>query len=307
MLKGSFKESHPVFQLFLCFIFVIFGALSGGLIWTVVAFIKSGFSPQIFEIVMNNLYEDAAVMREMQFFSSLGTFILPSLILAYLFSSDYKDYLKLDTPWDFPTISLTVLSMIAALPLLNFLSYYNMQISFPEALKPLEDLLRSMEDENIRLMEMMLYTENIGDFIFNILIIAVLAGIGEEFLFRGVIQNIFGKFNLNIHWVIWIVAIIFSAVHFQFFGFIPRMLLGAYFGYLLYYTRNMWAPVIAHFTNNLIVVGLYRVYQDEPEKIEEIDAIGIGSLWWMVLISLALFIVLFLQIKKRSQLQGFLP
>ena len=83
---------------------------------------------------------------------------------------------------------------------------------------------------------------------------AVAAGITEEFLFRGALQRIIGKWTYNHHIIIWSAAIIFSTFHMQFFGFLPRMLLGAYFGYLLYWTRNIWIPVFAHFVNNAIAV-----------------------------------------------------
>ena len=89
---------------------------------------------------------------------------------------------------------------------------------------------------------------------FNLIVIAVAAGITEEFLFGGALQRIIGKWTYNHHIIIWSAAIIFSTFHMQFFGFLPRMLLGAYFGYLLYWTRNIWIPVFAHFVNNAIAV-----------------------------------------------------
>ena len=89
---------------------------------------------------------------------------------------------------------------------------------------------------------------------FNLIVIAVAAGITEEFLFRGALQRIIEKWTYNHHIIIWSAAIIFSTFHMQFFGFLPRMLLGAYFGYLLYWTRNIWIPVFAHFVNNAIAV-----------------------------------------------------
>ena len=81
-----------------------------------------------------------------------------------------------------------------------------------------------------------------------------MAGLSEEILFRGTLQQLFLSSGLNRHLAIWITSIIFSAIHMQFFGFVPRLLLGAYFGYLLWWSRSLWLPVIIHAFNNSIVV-----------------------------------------------------
>lgn len=81
-------------------------------------------------------------------------------------------------------------------------------------------------------------------FLSNLVVMALMAGITEEFLFRGALQRIIGQWTANHHIVIWSAAILFSAFHLQFYGFLPRMLLGAYFGYLLYWSRNIWIPVL---------------------------------------------------------------
>lgn len=309
MIKGLFKESHPIVQLLMLLAVAIIGAMFASIVWVFVDFVKNGFSMENVGSFMNNLMDNPARLREMQFFSALGTFIFPAILLAYLFSDNYKDYLYLDTPFDLSLTLLTIVSMLVAFPLWNFLAYYNQQMAFPESLKFLEDIMRSQEEQNGQMMEMMLYAENTWALVFNIVIIAIFAAVGEEFIFRGVLQNIIEKFKINYHLVIWIAAIIFSAVHFQFYGFIPRMLMGAYFGYILYFTKNMWMPVLAHFTNNFTIVILSYIYQDQPEVLEATDAIGIGDTAWMAVVSLILLIGCFILIRKKSklQLQGFTP
>lgn len=300
MLKGLFKDSHPIVQLIILGAAVLIGVTIGGFVWGFVFAIKEGFSPDVINSFLSNVHEDAASLREMQFFSALGGFIFPAILSAYLFSDNYKQYLKVDTPWNFSLALWTILSMIVAIPLLNFLAYYNQQLTFPEAFKPIEELLRSQEAQNAKLTETMLYAENTRAFIFNIVIIAIFAAVGEELIFRGVLQNICEKIKMNYHLIIWIVAIIFSAIHFQFFGFVPRLLMGAYFGYLIYYTKNMWMPVLAHFTNNFVIVVLYRIYQDQPEKIEAFNQIGIGEFWMFAVVSLVLFAFIFYQIRRSA-------
>jgi membrane protease YdiL (CAAX protease family) len=168
----------------------------------------------------------------------------------------------------------------------------------PEALKGLENWIKGNEEAAAQLLEKMLYADNLGVLIFNILIVCIFTGIGEEFMFRGLLQNLFGRVIRNSHAVIWIVAIVFSIVHFQFYGFLPRMLLGAWFGYLLYYTKTIWIPVLAHFTHNFISIIIYYIFQDTPQEMQEIDAIGTGSTWWLAVASFALFAFCFGRIKR---------
>ena len=305
MLKGLFKNSHPVVALLMLLVFVLSGALAGQIIGMMVIFLKYGFSTEVVKVILENLADYPSALREIQFFSSLGSFIFPAIILAYLLSDDYKNYLKIDVPVYFSMSMWTILSMIVALPLLNFIAYYNQQISFPEILKPVENLLREQESVNEGISLAMLSAENLWALILNIVVIGIFAAVGEEFIFRGVLQNILGRFIRNHHLVIWTAAIIFSAAHFQFFGFVPRMLIGAYFGYLIFYTKNMWMPVIAHFTHNFIIIISFWIFKDQPENLEEMDSLGIGSLWWVALISLALFVAIFIKIKRQSQLQNF--
>ena len=101
-----------------------------------------------------------------------------------------------------------------------------------------------------------------GEFVLAFIVIAVFAGLGEELVFRGMIQNMLQKSFGNIHAAIWVAAALFSLIHMQFFGFLPRMLLGALFGYLYYWSGNLWIPVFAHMTNNgfmLIMIYLNSI------------------------------------------------
>lgn len=97
------------------------------------------------------------------------------------------------------------------------------------------------------------------------LLIALVPAIGEELLFRGVFQRLFTEWFRNIHWGIWISAILFSAIHFQFFGFLPRLFLGVIFGYLLELTSSMWVPIVAHFVNNL--TGVIIAFFISPDSV----------------------------------------
>jgi CAAX amino terminal protease family. len=303
MFKALFKDSHPVVQLLMLLTFVFAGAMAGQFIGIAVVFLKYGFSKEIVEVLLQNITDYPAVIREMQFFSSLGTFVFPALALAYLFSDNYKNYLKIDTPVYFSPAIWTIISMVVGLPFLNFIAYYNQQIHFPEFLKPLEEILRAQENSRLELTESLLNAENVWALILNIVVIGIFAAVGEEFIFRGILQNVFSRFIGNIHVVIWLVAIIFSLAHFQFFGFVLRVLLGAYLGYLVYFTKNIWIPVLAHLVNNLIIILSYWHYGgDKLEEIGSMEKIGTWSYWLISFTSLTFFLLIFRTIRKQSRL-----
>ena len=239
---------------------------------------------------------DAFSLRIMMFISQLGTFVFSSFFLAYLFSDDVKSYLKIATGISWKVAILIVLSMIVVLPFLNFTVMINEAMKLPEWMKPLEDWMMASEEEMKKFTETILISGNWLDLVQNLIVVALMAALGEELLFRGVLQNVFEKKIRNQHIIIWVVAILFSAIHLQFYGFIPRMLMGAYFGYLVYYTRSMWAPILAHFTNNAFVVLTYN-FQKTSDSMD-FDAIGTGQFWWIALISLAFWVIIVLKIVK---------
>jgi membrane protease YdiL (CAAX protease family) len=267
---------------------------------------RFGFSPETLMQVQQNLIDYPDLIRGVQFFQVIGVFIFPAIICGRLFSDNYKSYLKIDVPVAPSTIILTIVSILVAVPFLNLTYVINQQMVFPEWLKGLEEWMITMEESNALALEKMLYADTIWIFFINIVITCILAGIGEEFIFRGVLQNIFGKVLKNPHIIIWSAAIIFSTIHLQFYGFIPRLLLGAYFGYLLLYTGTIWIPVIGHFTHNLFHLIINYIYQDSPKMFDETAAIGSGQTGWLSVVSFALFVFLFWQIKKRAALsKGF--
>ncbi|MDR1610124.1 MAG: CPBP family intramembrane metalloprotease, partial [Candidatus Symbiothrix sp.] len=254
-LKGVFKDSGGFIQFILFIGIVIVGSIAGGTASLFLIAFKSGFNAEAINEILAHLADYPAYMREMQFLTQLGTFVFPALLIACLFSENYKEYLYLNTPFNGSTVFWTILSMIFVLPFLNLITQLNQQMVFPDFLKGVEEYMKTMEENQAKLIESMLHAENIQAFIFNVLVVAVFAAIGEEFLFRGALQRIFANMIRNKHIIIWSVAFIFSFIHFQFYGFVPRLLLGAYFGYLLDYTKNLWIPVLAHFTHNFIGVS----------------------------------------------------
>ena len=302
-LKGIFKNSSGFVQFILFIGIIIIGSVVGSIVSLFLISLKSGFNVEVMSEIMTNLTDYPLYLREIEFLSQLGTFIFPALLAAYLFSENYKEYLYLNTPFKSSIVFWAMLSMILVQPFLNLITQWNQQMVLPDFMKSVEDYIKSMEEAGIKLTKAMLHAENVQAIIFNILIIAIFAAIGEEFVFRGVLQRIFGQVIRNKHIIIWSVAFIFSFIHFQFYGFVPRLLMGAYFGYLLDYTKNLWIPILAHFTNNILGVMLFTIYQDDPKQMEAMDNLGSGSTWWLSVLSLLLFIFAFQQIRKQRTVE----
>ena len=300
--KGFLKNAPSFAQLLFLFSTVIFGVIFGQYLFLGFVYIQNGFNAGDMNEFVRHINENAHLMRQSLFFQTLCAFLFPALILSWAFSDDMRHYLHTEQAISGAVVALTILSIVFLMPLLNAILHWTEQIPLPDSLKAFESKISEWEEQAQRMTEMILTTDKYLTFLMNLLIIAVLAAVGEEFLFRGVLQNIFSKVFKNPHAVIWIVGLIFSLIHFQFYGFFARMFLGVYLGYLLYYTKSIWTPVLAHFTNNAIsVIGYYSI--KDPETLKQIDEIGTGTTSWAAFLSIALFSgCVFLLIRKcKSQ------
>ena len=138
---------------------------------------------------------------------------------------------------------------------------WNSTFNFPDFANEFENWAREREDAATELTTFLTQFDSSAQLFLALLIIAVLPAIGEEIVFRGLIQNELIRGTANIHLSIWFAAFLFSAIHMQFFGFVPRLLLGALFGYLYYWSGNLMVAIFAHFVNNGVSVLALYFYQ----------------------------------------------
>jgi len=138
----------------------------------------------------------------------------------------------------------------------SFLTQWNKGIELPESMHAVERWMRSLEDAALETTDRLLSGESMGSLVLNLVIVAALAAVSEELFFRGALQQFMQEKFHNGHAAVWLSALVFSAVHFQFYGFFPRMALGALLGYLFLYTHNLWIPILVHFINNATVIIL---------------------------------------------------
>lgn len=260
MHKGICASRSASVQLLIFLLLVSAGAIFSSLLSTVYILLTQGLE--------TDMTQNPNLARVIQLIASIGTFLLPALGMAWLCSASPKQYLSIRGIKDPRTWILTFVCMLLLTPVINLLGLLNQQMELPAFLAPVEEWMRAQEDLAERLTMTLLSDNHVEAIIANLIVIALAAGITEEFLFRGALQRVIGKYTTNPHTVIWIAAALFSAFHLQFYGFLPRMLLGAYFGYLLYWGKSIWLPVFAHFTNNAIaVIGMSDSHWKDSEFI----------------------------------------
>ncbi|NLX29716.1 MAG: CPBP family intramembrane metalloprotease [Bacteroidales bacterium] len=226
--------------------------------------------------------EDPETLRMLKYFQTvqaLGLFIAPSFLIAWLFSAQPLRYLALDRKAPLLPALMVILLVFVINPFINFTGEINGGMHFPPWLEDMEEWMRTAEENAERLTRAFLEVETTGGLLFNLLMVAVLPAIGEELLFRGVIQKQLSAWSGSHHWGIWLSAALFSALHMQFYGFLPRMLLGALFGYLLVWSGSLWLPILAHFINNAgAVLALWLIGRGKLSP--AVEEFGAGAAYW---------------------------
>ncbi len=197
---------------------------------------------------------EISILKFIQLFNSIGLFVLPPFLYLMYQKEKPLEFLNLKKKVDFRTIVFLILIFFLSIPLMEYLISFNNKLVLPESLHSIEVWMQTAESRAAELTTAFLQMNGISDLIINLFIIAVIPAIGEELLFRGVLQKQLGKWTKNGHLAVWIAAFLFSAIHLQFYGFLPRLILGALFGYFYLWSNNLWVPIIAHFINNATAV-----------------------------------------------------
>ncbi len=246
--------------------------------------------------------KEVNILKITQLFYSIIAFGGASMIISFYktgnlirFFTTKKNPLRIDFLHLIPLLILFY-------PIVIYFAEINQLIHFPDSLKHLETLFLEKEEEAKWITITFLNAENLMVLAFNFLVIAIAPSIFEELLFRGCLQKSLYKTSGNIVLSIVISAFIFSAIHFQFYGFIPRFLLGALLGWVYHITGNIAYPILLHIVNNgsqVLLVYFANTYNlpidvYEPESIKIIPTI----------ISTVLFIILASQFKLKYQLKN---
>ena len=300
-MKAIWAGNTPYSKFLITVGIILVSAVFFTLLSTILATVFYGVSMIELQQMMQDPSQPAtlSILKLVQTFSAIGTFIIPPFILARLFSERPLEYLSLDHKTQKTSLLIATIIMVASTPLVNFLGELNTNMHLPEFLKGVEDWMRDSENKAAELTKVFLDMKTPGDLIFNLFMIALLPALGEELVFRGVVQKIFHQWSRNAHVAVWTTAVLFSAMHMQFYGFLPRMLLGAMLGYMLVWSGSLWLPILAHFINNAAAVVFTYLFQHDltsinPDEVgTESDFIGLG-------VSLVITVLLFLMLYRRE-------
>lgn len=249
-------------------------------------------------------------LKWLQCIQTFSLFLLPALLCAWVWEEKHRPFhwLRMDVKSAWHVVGLAALVMVCAIPGINLLADLNNRIVLPECLSSLEQFFRQMEEEAALLTKRFMQADNVWVMMINMGLMAVLPALAEEISFRGVLQQLLS--GMRTHVAIWLTAVIFSAIHMQFYGFIPRMLMGALFGYVFVWTGSLWVPIVMHFVNNGMAVLLYYILSSKGVAMDTnyADTLGAGTTWWLGIISLLtvgiLLRVLYLRITSQD-LQGY--
>ncbi len=300
-MKGFIpKDVHPFFMLLLLLAFMTGGYFIASFFYSLLVNWVFGISiMELVKIVENpaDYPQGANAMLMFQGLVQFFSFVIAPLYLLRVSGYHINRYLNWkERPW----LSLVLLSgllVLIIMPANSVIIEWNANAHFPGFMKGLEEWARAKEDELAELTKLIADFGTVPRLLVGLLVIAVIPAIGEELVFRGVVQKQLHRWAGNPHVAIWVAALIFAAIHVQFFGFVPRAVLGALFGYLYYWSGNIIVPIVAHFVNNGFSVVLLYLHQTKAADfdVESTEAMPLYS----IIISLVLSAAVLYYLHKR--------
>lgn len=270
-------------------------------ILSTVAALALGFSIDEFATLSAPPYDRLNALKLFQAASSIGIFVLPAVLFSlwrtrhpFRYFTRLGSNITTDNSTSWRGSVLAVFVVLSSFPVMAYLLQWNQQIALPSGLSNLENWMRLQEAQMQELTVAFLQMDSPLDFFINLIVIAVLPAVGEEIFFRGTLQKTLSR-SWGKHLAIWTTAVVFSAIHLQFLGFFPRMMIGVYLGYLFVWSGSLWFPVLAHFVNNGFQVLTVWLGWVELDSVADAPA-GLVSPW-LALLSLTVLYWILLRFK----------
>ena len=283
-----------VFILCLCLICVILFSVVG-LVLSVGLY---DFNPNNAHNIANLMENEVDGYKIIQLSGSIGLFLIPPVLYGVFTSKNSLDKLGFKIPNKSINYLLVFILMIVSAPFISWVIEMNANMALPDFLDGVQQWMKKSESEAEHITRSFLTFDGLGSLFYVMVIVAIVPAVGEELLFRGVLQNIFIGWCKNAHLGIWITAILFSALHMQFFGFFPRVLLGVLFGYIFWWSKSLWLPILGHFINNGSIVIASYLYPESVEQAEISILEGSENPWIYYAGSFILAVIIFYFIRK---------
>ncbi len=301
MKAGVLQYYSSVVKLLILFILMLVAMLFVSLIVGGMGLYLYGeinFDPQL-------LIANVRVLKLLQLLQTVFVFVIPSALAAYLFFPKSLGGIYGDGLVSMKILLVSAFVILVSQYFIGWTGFVNSKMVLPESWTGISEWITNAEDEAIELTNK--FTEsNVGfGFIVNIIVMAIIPAVGEEWLFRGHIQRYMGSWTGNIHVAVIVTSILFAAMHLQFMTFLPRFFLSIILGYLFYYGRNLWYSIAGHFTNNFLALTMMRTSEANtdgvnPLKLQADIPFSVG-----VVFSLLSVIALLYLISRKSLLRSF--
>ncbi len=260
---NQYYRRPEVIKEFLWFLMIFIGTMLIGSLLQALILHASGIDPLNWQV---NAGISRPVLKWSLLIMTIFTFILPAIAFSWVrYKKDIWSFLGLQLPPRISWFMISLIMLFLLLPLIQYSFEINKAIPLPEWI---HDMEASANDTLMTLLQM----NDVGDLMINLVLIAILPALGEELIFRGIIQQYGYRLLRKPVLSVWITALLFSAIHLQFEGFIPRFLLGMFLGYLYYWTRNLWVPIFIHFANNAFMLVVSYFLPDSMVAAEEVVA-----------------------------------
>ncbi|MAR40310.1 MAG: hypothetical protein CMD22_06625 [Flavobacteriales bacterium] len=269
-LKGIFQDKSSSYKLFIFICIVFLSSFLGVLLSSIIS------PPE------SEMYKPSNVftLKMMQLIVSVFIFIIPPLFFSYLSRVNTINIFGFKNKFKRQNLLLVFLIMIFIQPFVVYCMQINTKLLYlvSDYIPLIIQNLENMEQRALELTTLFLTMNSASDLFFNLFLIALIPAFGEELFFRGVVQQYLQKILKNPHLGVCLTACVFSAIHMQFFGFLPRFLLGLILGYLFFYSGNLWMSVLGHFINNALGVLLsYSAFANKlTPDITNIEKTGIN-------------------------------
>jgi len=302
MENRFFSGLRPFLQILLIALITIVSFFIFTLIGLIGAVVLYGIPMQDVLGSMNSSNPDnIGLLKFMQITQSVGIFILPSLLIGWLASTNPFIFLGFKKTTSWTGFGIMMLLLLAIEPVVAYSGILNQNMQLPGLLAGLEEWMKDMETRAMDLTDAFLSVKTLSELGVNLFMVALLPALGEELFFRGLIQPVLTKWFKNVHIAIIVTSILFSSLHMQFYGFFPRFILGMLFGYLYAWSGNLWYPILAHLVHNTVPVLAYYLYASEVSD-TPVDDIGTGENVWIWAIGGFILLIIFAKrFKERFQ------
>ena len=293
------EENSPYLQLLMLVGYALLGAIVFTIIAMIIIMAMYGMKAVTDPYVLSGAEPKyLPALQILLIATSLGLFLCPAILLPLTEGKMPGKFYKFKKP-DLKILGLVLVAMLVSMPFMEWVMMTNQKLVLPDFLKGLEHWIRRKEDETMQITLLLLKMAGTKELIINLFMIAFVPAVSEELMFRGGVQRTLGRIFKNQHAAIWLSAAVFSAIHVQFYGFLPRMLLGAGFGYIYLWSGSLWYSMLGHFINNAYAVCVAFYMQKHNMDISKMDSIPQFA-WYGYLISFALTILVFQIFKKQT-------